>query len=67
LILKKIFSYGGRSKSHYHVPDFVINLIKNDAKDVDKSNSKEVVHSQNCKSPHAEKGLSTIIRTKQKK
>lgn len=67
LILKKNYSHQGRSKSHFHIPEFVIGLLKSGAQDVDKFDEKKVIHSQNCKLRPAKKGLSIRVRTNTKK
>jgi DNA-binding MarR family transcriptional regulator len=65
LILKKTFSYHGRSKLHFHIPSHVITLVNKKSKKI--SEPPEVIHTEICRSRPAKNQLSIRIRTNTKK
>lgn len=67
LILKKIFSYYGKTKCHFHIPDHVISLMGSKKMIVDKSSKNTAIHSQNYRPRPAKNQLSIRIRTNTKK
>ena len=67
LIIKKSFSFRGRSRTHFHIPEFVYEMIENKVKSEDSLGSKKVTHSHICTRPSANMTFSIKIRTKKKK
>ena len=73
LLDKQLFSWNGRAQSHFHIPDGIIEMIKNCSirkREEKKSQlgvaNKCTASSQNWRSQPLKKGLSIKIRTKKK-
>jgi len=63
LILKKLFSFYGKVQSHFHIPEYINNILK---KNIHVKDDKET-SPQICRLQQAKKGISIRIRTNDKK
>ncbi len=70
LVLKKNFLWDEKIQTHFHIPDFTIDLLESQFQKIERSIEKQCeksINTQNCLPEPAKKGLPIIIRTNTKK